>query len=96
MKLDAAATLYTPETVTALERYRQHLRETRERLEEKQGKVLEELKAYEGVDSAEAHEPSARSGKHFESGPMREIARRYGSLIKEIEAVKLEIQRLGG
>ncbi|GIC90847.1 uncharacterized protein Aud_007285 [Aspergillus udagawae] len=94
MKLDTAATLYTPEVVTALDRYRQHLRETRERLEEQQGKVLEELKAYEGVDS-EAHEPSARSDKeHFESGPMREIARRYGSLIKEIEAVKLEIQRL--
>jgi hypothetical protein len=94
MKLDTAATLYTPEVVTALDRYRQHLRETRERLEEQQGRVLEELKAYEGVDS-EAHEPSARSDKeHFESGPMREIARRYGSLIKEIEAVKLEIQRL--
>ncbi|KAF7177028.1 hypothetical protein CNMCM7691_004569 [Aspergillus felis] len=94
MKLDTAATLYTPEVVAALDRYRQHLRETRERLEEKQGKVLEGLKAYEGVDS-EAHEPSARNEKeHFESGPMREIARRYGSLIKEIEAVKLEIQRL--
>jgi hypothetical protein len=47
------------------------------------------------VDSAEAHEPSARSNKgHFESGQMREISQRYGSLIKEIEAVKLEIQRL--
>ncbi|EAW25066.1 uncharacterized protein NFIA_105540 [Aspergillus fischeri NRRL 181] len=97
IKLDTAATLYTPEVVTALDRYRQHLRESRQRLEEKQRKVLEELKGYEGVDSTEAHEPSARSNKeHFESGPMREIARRYGSLVKEIEAVKLEIQRLSG
>ncbi|PKX92719.1 uncharacterized protein P174DRAFT_408500 [Aspergillus novofumigatus IBT 16806] len=97
IKLDTAATLYTPKVVTALDRYRQHLRETRERLEQKQGNVLQELKGYEGVDSAEAHEPSARSNKgHFESGPMREIAQRYGSLIKEIEAVKLEIQRLSG
>ncbi|GFF37317.1 uncharacterized protein AFUA_4G10530 [Aspergillus udagawae] len=84
MKLDTAATLYTPEVVTALDRYRQHLRETRERLEEQQGKVLEELKAYEGVDS-EAHEPSARSDKeHFESGPMREIARRAHEKIRSL------------
>ncbi|RHZ50065.1 uncharacterized protein CDV56_103197 [Aspergillus thermomutatus] len=77
MKLDTAATIYTPEVVTALDRYRQHLRETRERLEEKQGNVLEELKAYEGVDSAEAHGPFASNDKqHFQSCPMREIARR--------------------
>ncbi|KAH3084061.1 hypothetical protein KXW28_001607 [Aspergillus fumigatus] len=95
IKLDTAAILYTPEVVTALDRYRQHLRETRERLEEKQGKLLEELKGYESMDSTETHELSARSSKeHFESGPMREIARRYGSLVKEIEAVKLEIQRI--
>lgn len=97
IKLDTAAILYTPEVVTALDRYRQHLRETRERLEEKQGKLLEELKGYESMDSTETHELSARSSKeHFESGPMREIDRRYGSLVKEIEAVKLEIQRISG
>lgn len=49
------------------------------------------------MDSTESHEPSARSNKeHFESGPMREIAQRYGLLVKEIEAAKLEIQRLSG
>ncbi|KAL5693985.1 hypothetical protein EMGR_004044 [Emarellia grisea] len=54
IKLDTAAILYTPEVVTALDRYRQHLRETRERLEEKQGKLLEELKGYETQKKTQA------------------------------------------
>ncbi|EAW10501.1 uncharacterized protein ACLA_049730 [Aspergillus clavatus NRRL 1] len=97
MKYDIAGTIYTPEVIAALTRYRQHLQETRKRLEEKEKRTLAELEAYEGVDSAgiDSSRPS-RGIQHFESGPMKEIARRYGSLIKEIEAVKLEIRRLNG
>ena len=95
MKLDISATIYSPETVAALGRYRQHLQDTREQLEERQALALEELKAYEDVDS-EAPAARTRSRAHLGSGPMREIARRYGSLMDEVEEVRSEIQRLRG
>ncbi|KAI9038917.1 uncharacterized protein KD926_010131 [Aspergillus affinis] len=93
MKLDISATIYTPETVAALGRYRQHLQDTREGLEERQALAREELRAYEDVDS-EAPAARTRSKAHLGSGPMREIARRYGTLLDEIEEVRSEIQRL--
>ncbi|KAH8428268.1 uncharacterized protein LDX57_005971 [Aspergillus melleus] len=93
MKLDISATIYTPETVAALGRYRQHLHDTREGLEERQALALEDLRAYEDVDS-EAPAARTRSKAHLGSGPMREIARRYGTLLDEIEEVKSEIERL--
>lgn len=93
MKLDISATIYTPETVASLGRYRQHLQDTQERLEERRALALEELKGYEDVDS---EAPRTRSKAQLGSGPMKEIARRYGTLIDEIEEVKSEIQRLRG
>ncbi|KAL6238165.1 hypothetical protein BDW75DRAFT_228171 [Aspergillus navahoensis] len=87
MRLDAQAAIYTPEVNAALSGYRQHLRDTRARLEERRCLALEELKAYEDVDSR----PIRGAAK---SGPIIEIARRYGSLVRDIEDVKSEIQRL--
>ncbi|GLA18217.1 hypothetical protein AnigIFM62618_005372 [Aspergillus niger] len=72
-KLEILATIHTPEVVDALHRYYQHLRETRERLEERRAMALDELKSYEdSIDGA---------GR----GPMKELARQYGSLIQEVE-----------
>ncbi|GKZ89817.1 hypothetical protein AnigIFM59636_001064 [Aspergillus niger] len=72
-KLEILATIHTPEVVDALRRYYQHLRETRERLEERRAMALDELKSYEdSIDGA---------GR----GPMKELARQYGSLIREVE-----------
>ncbi|KKK14725.1 hypothetical protein ARAM_000963 [Aspergillus rambellii] len=92
MRLDILAAIHTPEVSAALNRYHQHLRDTRERLEERREAALEELKAYEDADSA------TNSGIRgpAKSGPIGEIARRYGTLIREIEDVKTEIHRLGG
>ncbi|KAL4932720.1 uncharacterized protein BDV17DRAFT_173816 [Aspergillus undulatus] len=87
MRLDILATIHTPEVNAALSRYYEHLRDTRARLEERRHFALDELKAYENADSSTSRGPTR-------SGPIAEIARRYGSLVREIEGVKLEIQRL--
>jgi diphthamide biosynthesis protein 3 len=92
MKLDISATIYKPETVAALSRYRQHLRDTREQLKERQASALEELKAYEEVDCEALNRGGSRG--RSESAPMKEIARRYGALIHDIEDVRLEMERL--
>ncbi|KAL5343727.1 hypothetical protein BJX70DRAFT_121129 [Aspergillus crustosus] len=87
MRLDILGSIHTPEVNSALSRYHQHLQETRARLEERRAVALRELKAYEAVDSSATRRPAR-------SGPIVEIARRYGSLIKEIEGVKAEIEQL--
>ncbi|KAL4780739.1 hypothetical protein BJX76DRAFT_360579 [Aspergillus varians] len=87
MSLDVLATIHTPEVNAALSRYHKHLRDTHARLEERRDLALEELKAYENVDSNTMKGP-------VKSGPIAEIARRYGSLLREIEDVKSEIQQL--
>lgn len=91
-KLEIAATLYTPETLAALDRYRAHLRDTRAQLEEQRGIAVEELKLYgdvetsgEGIDRV----------SHGDGGTLAEIARRYGGLVREVENVRMEIARLG-
>lgn len=66
----------------ALQRYYQHLQNTRERLEERRATALEELKDDENnIDGAVR-------------GPMKELARQYGSLIQEVEDVRMDIERL--
>ena len=82
-KLEIAATLYTPETVTALERYKVHLRDARARLEEQKGLAVEELGRYGDM------------GEPGEGGALAEIASRYGELVREVENVRMEIARLG-
>ncbi|KAL4738304.1 hypothetical protein BDV11DRAFT_206061 [Aspergillus similis] len=78
MRLDALAAIHTPQINAALSRYYQHLRDTRERLEERRRLVLNELKAYEDVDSSTVRGPA-------KPGPIVGIARQYGCLIREIE-----------
>ncbi|KAL5046833.1 hypothetical protein BDW71DRAFT_60246 [Aspergillus fruticulosus] len=87
MRLDALAAIHTPEVNAALSNYCQHLRDARARLKERRRFALEELKAYEDVDSSTIR--GAAKSRH-----VIEIARRYGSLVREIEDVKSEIQRL--
>ncbi|KAL4792122.1 hypothetical protein BDV19DRAFT_280689 [Aspergillus venezuelensis] len=87
MRLDILATIHTPEVNAALSRYHKHLCDTRSRLEERRHLALDELKEYEDADS-HLSRGAARSG------PIAEIARRYGSLVGEIEGVQSEIQRL--
>lgn len=81
MKLDISSTIYNPETTSALSRYQQHLHATRERLEEQRVLALEELNNYDTTSKGS-------------SGPLVDIARRYGRLIREMEDVSIEISRL--
>ncbi|BCS20639.1 uncharacterized protein APUU_21071A [Aspergillus puulaauensis] len=87
MRLDILSTIHTPEVNAALSRYHKHLCDTRAALEERRDLVLRELKEYEDVDSNVSRGPAR-------SGPIAEIALRYGTLIREIEDVRSEIQRL--
>lgn len=48
MKLDIGSTIYTPETISSLARYKQHLQATRERLEERRELAMEELNGDSG------------------------------------------------
>ncbi|ODM23211.1 hypothetical protein SI65_00800 [Aspergillus cristatus] len=48
IKLDIGSTIYTPETISALTRYKQHLQVTRERLEERRELAMEELNGKSG------------------------------------------------
>ena len=86
MRREVLSATYSPATCVALTRYRDHLHDTRFRLEERQHNALRELAAYEAADDA--------SGKG--SGAVLEIAKSYGALADEVEAVREEIERLGG
>ncbi|KZN85641.1 Uncharacterized protein EN45_098310 [Penicillium chrysogenum] len=88
-KLEIAATLYTPETLAALARYRQHLRQTKERLQHRQKMTVQELRAYGDV---QVSDPVADIDA--DEGTYADIARRYGVLAREVEEVKMEIARL--
>ncbi|WEW60845.1 hypothetical protein PRK78_006333 [Emydomyces testavorans] len=91
MQRDILSSIYTPETVDALQNYRKHLHDTRVRLEERERKALKELEVYEIADSSNYDDSSMNR-----AGAVVEIAKRYGSLVKEVEAVRMEIRRLGG
>lgn len=91
-KLEIAASLYTPETLAALRRYQQHLRETRETLEDRSASAVKELRRYGDVA---ATEETSADYKGTEGGSMAEIARRYGILAREVEQARMEIARLG-
>lgn len=80
MKLDIASTIYNPEAIAALTRYREHLEHTRERLEERRELALEELSGYDEESKG--------------SGPFTDIARRYRGLIREMETISMDIARL--
>jgi diphthamide biosynthesis protein 3 len=98
MKFEALTTIYTPETIAALENYREHLRESRMRLEETEKLALQTLEEYDSAGSSQNFsEGINRPGKpdRNTSGPMVNIARRYGALAKEVEAIRMEIKRLG-
>lgn len=79
----------------ALNKYRQHLRDVRTKLVERQRLATQELRAYGDVDVEDDNDDGA--GNNLKNtGAMREIARRYGTLAKRLEAVKMEIKRLEG
>lgn len=90
-KLEIAASIYTPETLAALTRYGDHLRKTRDQLEERRTMAIEELRDYGDVEVSDGSGTQSAG----DGGTLAEIARRYGALAQEVETVKMEIARLG-
>ncbi|KAL1958149.1 hypothetical protein VTO42DRAFT_5004 [Malbranchea cinnamomea] len=84
MRREVLSAIYSPETTVALTRYRDHLQDTRFRLEERQQNALRELATYEAADD--------ESGEG--SGTMLEISKSYGDLVEEVEALREEIEKL--
>jgi diphthamide biosynthesis protein 3 len=80
LALQVRHAVYTPTVQRALVAYSSHLREFREKLREREEMVERELDLYEDVGG----------------DGLKECARRYGTVAKEIEAVKGEIARLEG
>lgn len=79
--------LYTPEVCSALRAYADHLRDGRERLAQREREARRELARYgvgqDGKDSGMSREKI-----------MREVARVYGEMVKEVEEVRRDIERL--
>lgn len=86
-KLETLSTIYTPENIAALENYSAHLRETLSQLEETRDIANQTLEEYDQVGAS----GNNRRGK---TGPMADIARRYGDLAQEVDAVQREIKKL--
>ncbi|RNJ60547.1 hypothetical protein D7B24_007471 [Verticillium nonalfalfae] len=81
--------VYTPETVSALANYGVHLRDARVRVEESIRRLEMELEAY-GV-GAQRGQAQAQA----QEGRMREMARVYRAMEREIDEVKKDLKRLG-
>ncbi|EEY17916.1 conserved hypothetical protein [Verticillium alfalfae VaMs.102] len=79
--------VYTPETVSALANYGVHLRDARVRVEESIRRLEMELEAY-GVGAQ-------RGQAQAQKGRMREMARVYRAMEREIDEVKKDLKRLG-
>ena len=81
--LTARNTIYTPEVSSALANYKEHLRDGRARLRQRQKDAERELERY-GV------------GREGKEKVMREIARVYGEMGRQIREVRRDVERLKG
>ncbi|RBQ84227.1 hypothetical protein VDGD_01257 [Verticillium dahliae] len=79
--------VYTPETVSALTNYGVHLRDARVRVEESIRRLEMELEGY-GVGAQ-------RGQAQAQEGRMREMARVYRAMEREMDEVKKDLKRLG-
>jgi hypothetical protein len=81
--LTARNAVYTPEVSSALTNYKAHLRDGRARLRQRQRDAERELERY-GV------------GREGKEKVMREIARVYGEMGRQIREVRRDVERLKG
>ena len=81
--------VYTPEVIEALGRYKENLRDARQRLSDRKRGAERALWGY-GVGRR------ADDGGREKEKVMREIARVYGELGKEVRDVGRDVERLRG
>ncbi len=79
--LTAMNTIYTPEVSSALANYKEHLRDGRARLRQRQKDAERELERY-GV------------GREGKDKVMKEIARVYAEMGRQIREVRRDLERL--
>lgn len=84
--LTARRDIYRPDVQDALRRYAEHLQGLEQQLEERERVCTKEIELYENVGVDEEG--------NGQKGIMREVGRRYGELLKAIEGVKREVDRL--
>ncbi|CAG8079206.1 unnamed protein product [Penicillium olsonii] len=84
-KLEIGAMIYSPETVAALSRYKVHLGDVAEHLEERKNTAIADLKALGDPELCD-----------LDGGTLDDIKSRYGTLAREVELVKGEIAQLHG
>lgn len=71
-----------------------HLYETQKILEEKKAIATQTLEEYDQVGTNLGHDNNDNKRGKAASGPMADIARRYGDLAREVETVQMEIKKL--
>ena len=81
--------VYTPEVVDALRRYKENLRDARDRLSDRKKQAERALWGY-GVGRREGE------GGREKEKIMKEIARVYGELSREVREVGRDVDRLRG
>ncbi|KAK4245094.1 hypothetical protein C7999DRAFT_34555 [Corynascus novoguineensis] len=82
---------YTPEATRALTNYANHLRDAKGRLNEAIRSLKTELEAY-GVDESDGETGGATGGKEK---IMREMARVYRDINRQMEEARADLERLG-
>ena len=91
LKLQIAATMYTPETVSALSKYRQHLHHVQEQLQETIKREIQELRVFGDKYNSTIGLENDDDG---DGGYGNDFVQRYEALIGDIESIKTEIGKL--
>jgi len=96
MMLMGKKMVYTPEVVDALGRYMENLRDGEGRLKQREKDAKMELGRYGVGRKEDGREGEGGNGGSNKERTMREIARVYGEMVKEVEEARGDILRLGG
>jgi len=86
--------VYTPEVSRALGNYMSHLRDARGRLGESIRNLMAELEAY-GVEERNSQSQGEGRGRIAKEKTMREMARVYKEMGRQVDEVKADLERLG-
>jgi hypothetical protein len=84
--------VYSVDVQRALKNYQHHLDTVEDGLEEREAMLRGVVEEFDEVGSSE----DGIDGGKIQSGLMREVGKRYGEVLREIEIVKAEMKKLRG